>query len=480
MTRARDVANLIGSGNFSSTTFTATAGQTAFTISHTQGFIQVFMNGLLLDETADYTSNGSAVTLTSGAAAGDEIEVVKYNTFSVGDAIPASGGTFTGNVGFGAAPTRQVHIAGNPSIMLMEDTGGGTNDKKAQLQVDSGVFEVNSRNDDNSSLKDNILTAQLDTGNIGIGELNPQAPLEVNGIAMMDSARLTSNSGTSYWDIRRDSTTGHFMIKDDGQGDVLQINQSTAVLTHDGNNNHSGGGAVSGNNASSKQHVAIGGTGYIIVNRFAQTPMYLNRMSDDGVIVNFYAHGNLEGNISVSGSTVSYNGGHLSRWSQLVDNTKDTSIVKGTVMTNLDKMAVWTHAAKKVGDDILDVSGNVIDQETEAQAARTEINEQLNCMAVSSVEGDPNVAGVFVNWDEDDDVFTNDMNVAMTGDMVIRIAKGVTIARGDLLMSAGDGTAKPQDDDIVRSKTIAKVTSTNVSHTYDDGSYLVPCVLMAC
>ena len=86
MTRARDVANLIGSGNYSSTTFTATAGQTAFTISHTQGFIQVFMNGLLLDETVDYTSNGSAVTLTSGAAAGDEIEVVAYNTFSVGDA----------------------------------------------------------------------------------------------------------------------------------------------------------------------------------------------------------------------------------------------------------------------------------------------------------------------------------------------------------------------------------------------------------
>ena len=98
MTRARDTANLIGSGNFSSTTFTATAGQTAFTISHTQGFVQVFMNGLLLDETADYTSNGTAITLTSGAAAGDEIEVVSYDTFSVGDAIPTSGGTFTGAV----------------------------------------------------------------------------------------------------------------------------------------------------------------------------------------------------------------------------------------------------------------------------------------------------------------------------------------------------------------------------------------------
>ena len=124
MTRARDVANLIGSGNFSSTTFTATAGQTAFTISHTQGFIQVFMNGLLLDETVDYTSNGSAVTLTSGAAAGDEIEVVAYNTFSVGDAlnqaaadtryVNATGDTMTGSLtGTSAGFTGDVNIGNN-------------------------------------------------------------------------------------------------------------------------------------------------------------------------------------------------------------------------------------------------------------------------------------------------------------------------------------------------------------------------------
>ena len=137
MTRARDVANLIGSGNFSSTTFTATAGQTAFTISHTQGFIQVFMNGLLLDETVDYTSNGSAVTLTSGAAAGDEIEVVAYNTFSVGDAlnqaaadtryVNATGDTMTGNLGIGASPSQKLHVegTGNQFILL---NNSSTND----------------------------------------------------------------------------------------------------------------------------------------------------------------------------------------------------------------------------------------------------------------------------------------------------------------------------------------------------------------
>jgi len=113
MTRARDVANLIGSGNYSSTTFTATAGQTVFSIAHTQNFVQVFMNGLLLDLTVDYTSNGSAVTLTSGAAVGDEIEVVAYNTFSVGDAlnqaaadtryVNTAGDSMTGNLGVGGA-----------------------------------------------------------------------------------------------------------------------------------------------------------------------------------------------------------------------------------------------------------------------------------------------------------------------------------------------------------------------------------------
>ena len=208
-------------------------------------------------------------------------------------------------------------------------------------------------------------------------------------------------------------------------------------------------------------------------------PLYINRNTDDGGLIYFYATGNNEGNISVSGTTVSYNGGHLSRWSQLSDGSKDTTIVKGTVMTNLDQMAVWKHEAVKVGDDEYSETGQLIGKATEAKDAYTEDNEQLNCMAVSNVEGDVNVAGVFVNWDYIDDGF-NDMNIAMTGDMVIRIAKGTKVARGDLLMSAGDGTAKPQGDDIVRSKTIAKVTSTNVSHTYDDGTYLVPCVLMAC
>ena len=211
----------------------------------------------------------------------------------------------------------------------------------------------------------------------------------------------------------------------------------------------------------------------------ATNPLDVNRSGTDGSVIRIFGQGTEEGEIKVIGSTVSLVGGHLSRWSQFTDGSRDTSLLRGTVMTNLDKMAVWSHDAVEAQDTVIDDDGNFVSRSVEAKDAYTEDNEQLNCMAVSSVEGDINVAGIFESWDEEEDGF-NDLVVAMTGDNIIRIAKDVTVARGDLLMSAGDGTAKPQDDDIVRSKTIAKVTSTNVSHTYDDESYLVPCVLMAC
>jgi|694.fasta_scaffold132926_2 hypothetical protein len=178
----------------------------------------------------------------------------------------------------------------------------------------------------------------------------------------------------------------------------------------------------------------------------------INRPASDGTLIDFQQAQTSEGSISVSGTTVSYNGAHLSRWSQLPGGAERTEILRGTVLKNIDEMCAWGE----------------------------EDNEQLNRTQVSDVEGDPNVAGVFQCWDDDDDTYTDDFYCAMTGDFIIRISAGIPVHRGQLLMSAGDGTAKPQDDDIVRSKTIAKVTSNHITCTYDDGSYCVPCVLLAC
>ncbi len=194
---------------------------------------------------------------------------------------------------------------------------------------------------------------------------------------------------------------------------------------------------------------------FSVISALGATPFGINRGTNDGTLINFSQAGTTEGTISVSGTTVSYNGGHLSRYAQTT-TAKDNSLVKGTVLSNLDEMNVYTK------------DGQPVD------------NEQLNKVKVSDTEGDVNVAGVFVNWSHDEDHNVDEINMAMTGDMIIRIAQGVTVIRGDLLMSAGDGTAKPQGDDIIRSKTVAKVTSNHVTCTYADGSFCVPCVLMAC
>ena len=225
----------------------------------------------------------------------------------------------------------------------------------------------------------------------------------------------------------------------DSSGNLLVGQSSTATP---GSGNATAGAAISS-----------GGRGFFSVSGSFSV---FNRSTDDGGVIGINQDGTQEGSISVSGTTVSYNGGHLSRWAQTT-TAKDDTLVKGTVLSNLDEMNVYT-----------DAEGNTV------------ANEQLNKVKVSDVEGDANVAGVFVNWDHDEAHDVDEINMAMTGDMIIRIAQGTTVARGDLLMSAGDGTAKPQGDDIVRSKTVAKVTSTHVTCTYADGSYCVPCVLMAC
>lgn len=60
------------------TSFTATSGQTAFTVNYTVGNILVFHNGVKLHPDDITATNGTSVTLGSGAAAGDLIEVVEY------------------------------------------------------------------------------------------------------------------------------------------------------------------------------------------------------------------------------------------------------------------------------------------------------------------------------------------------------------------------------------------------------------------
>jgi len=63
---------------------TATAAQTNFSISYDVGYVDVYLNGSKLQAGVDFTAtNGATVVLTSGAAAGDIVDMVAYGAFNV-------------------------------------------------------------------------------------------------------------------------------------------------------------------------------------------------------------------------------------------------------------------------------------------------------------------------------------------------------------------------------------------------------------
>ena len=74
------VANSAGGASYTVTDFTATASQTIFTVSYVVGLVEVYRNGVRLAK-ADFTAtNGTSITLTNAANAGDIIEVVAFNS----------------------------------------------------------------------------------------------------------------------------------------------------------------------------------------------------------------------------------------------------------------------------------------------------------------------------------------------------------------------------------------------------------------
>ena len=108
------------------TSQTATAGQTAFTVSYTPNLLWVYRNGALLD-TSDYTAtNGTSVTLNVSCAAGDTVTFAAFGPFTL---ISATG---TGNAVLQTSPTINTPILTSPIItgslpqISLYNSGSGT------------------------------------------------------------------------------------------------------------------------------------------------------------------------------------------------------------------------------------------------------------------------------------------------------------------------------------------------------------------
>lgn len=101
-------------------TTVGSGGQTNFSISTDVGgdVLQVFLNGVLLKETTDYTVSSTQVSLVSPAVEDDILEVHVYRSFILVDAVQKTGDDMTGEL---VVPT--VKLSSN---VIKASDGGST------------------------------------------------------------------------------------------------------------------------------------------------------------------------------------------------------------------------------------------------------------------------------------------------------------------------------------------------------------------
>ena len=399
---------------------------------------------------------------------------------------------------FDGTVTSDAGLFDTLGVTSAKDLGTGIHVRTADSSgsVNAGADELVLENNGEAGLT--ILSANDSYGNIFFGDSGSNVIGKIyyshgdNSLNFFGNATNFLYMDSSNFVFNEDSNDINFRVESNGNTAMLYVDGGSDFVAIGKNN---GTASTVGNyfSPTSENHMTVA----------AGPCMIFNRQSDDGTIVSLKQGNSQEGTIAVSGSTVSYNTFCGAHWSRLADNSKPT-ILRGTVMESVATMCDWYQAvadvaestddkgnvtpAHKVIEDIALPDGKSVgDAVTFTSKGKEytgkyikEDNEQLPMCKISDTADSKSVYGVFLTWDDTDDGLdgdVNDMRVASLGAFVVRIHKDQTVAIGDYLVSNGDGTAKKQADDILRSNTIAKVTSTTKTHTHADDSYCVPCTL---
>ena len=504
--------------------FTCTEGQTTFnTAGYTAQFVDVYLNGSHLSP-ADFTAtNGSDVVLGVAASADDVCDIISYTPFEV------AGATFTGTTTTDVSLTTGVLTAnggavfneGSADVDFRVETNGNAN----MLFVDGGNnrLQIGSATTDDDQMFQLILAG----GSAGFGIHSNRAAAGGSSLIMSHNR---NNAVGSFTILQDNDTLGRITFQGCDGGDIKTEGAQIAAevdgtpgtndmptrlvfsTTADGSNSIAeamrisrGGDLLLGTTTTNigTEGTVLYGSGNEGVAQLSSTNMaalYVNR-SNGGTIVDIRVGGTSEGTISASGSDISYNAFSGSHWSRLTDNSQPT-ILKGTLIETIDEMCDWYQAQFTVLE-VTDADGNVTQKQfvakkdialpdgalvgdkitqtsegityDDAVIIKEADNKHTKCK-ISNTADSTRIYGVFAAWDHDDDN-VNDMYVTAVGTHVVRVHGGQTVSAGDLLVSNGDGTAKVQDDDIIRSKTLGKVLTNIKQETYADDSYTVPCAL---
>ena len=195
--------------------YTATQGQTAFTgadddgkvLAFTTGQIEVYVNGILMDD-SDFTTTGTGtVTLASAANLNDVINVVSFESnIPDNDYVPASGGTFTGNVtnsgNVTVGGTLGVTGAVTASNGLTVDDAGATVLTVDRATSDGTIIDVQKDGTSVGGVNAHGGSLVVGGGDVGIGfyqTANALVPYDQSTNAVRDNAIDLGYPSTYRW-----------------------------------------------------------------------------------------------------------------------------------------------------------------------------------------------------------------------------------------------------------------------------------------
>ena len=287
--------------------------------------------------------------------------------------------------------------------------------------------------------------------------------------------------------VLNNSQTEAMRITSSGSIGIAQTNPIYPLHIKDAGN--------AGSSDENGQAFDANGSMYFQTNNTSQ--MFLNDSSGAAGTHNyilFRYQGATIGDIDTTNNTLirynTFTGGH---WSQFHDGT-NPELKKGTVMSLTGDKLEYSKCEKtitkedgteevqkfeiagthEIGSEVT-VPNDEYGEENSTTTATVVSNynaDHLVKVKVSDSVADKGVYGVWAGKYND-----GDLSVEALGTSTIRIKQGEVLEVGDLLESAGDGTAQKQSDGIIKNSTIAKVTSPTPIETFDDNSFLVSCVL---
>ena len=311
--------------------YTATASQTTFSGADTQNltlrysdanFVDVYQNGVLLKGGgADYTATTTtSVVLTTGATADDVIEIIVYDVFAVANLIKKDGDTVEGVINFNG---KEITLDADFDTSITADTDdqidirvGGSD----QIKIAAGEVAFNEASGDvDFRVESNGLTNAfvIDGGNNGIGfGHSPRSDLHASwtqsffGIEGSIISQVNSGGGIAGMSV----TQNTYVDSDTGGYAYMTTNEATKLDLKDGVTAFSrAASGTAGNAISFSESMRIDTSGNVLVGRTStisggsnsasgaqigsngliqsavsgDTAIALQRLSDDGDIIQF-------------------------------------------------------------------------------------------------------------------------------------------------------------------------------------------------